>query len=142
MFTVGLIADRVKCFSIPSLFSDHVALGFQYSVPVTSSLRYTRLRINIPPKYCPNYIDYMTQQLPTFDMGSAENLYSSLVSTTHEFYKQFVSRPHLQRSRNAHSWTFDTRIQEAREQAEHDGHLFRTDSTPETLHRTRGPGTT
>lgn len=80
IITSGLVASQVKCFSIPTLFSDHVAIGLQYSLPLTPSPPHTRLRITIPPKYCPTYVSYISDLLPTFDLQSPENLYSSLVA--------------------------------------------------------------
>ncbi|KAG0728250.1 hypothetical protein GWK47_032886 [Chionoecetes opilio] len=49
----GLVASRVSCQSIPSPFSDHVALSLQYSLPTRPTLPHHRTRIAIPPKYFP-----------------------------------------------------------------------------------------
>jgi len=86
IITYGLVASHVSCSSIPSLFSDHIALGLQYSLPTQTSLPHQRARISIPPKYCPTYVSYITSLLPTFDLLSPENLYNSLVKATHDFF--------------------------------------------------------
>ena len=72
--------------------------------------------------------------LPTFDLSSPDQLYSDLVSATHDFHRLYVSRPHLQHRRAAHPWTLDACIQEAREKAERDGSLFQANPTPDLLH--------
>lgn len=59
------VASHIKCSSIPALFSDHIALALHYSLPVTSPRR-SRTHINIPPKYCPTCVSYMSSLLPTF----------------------------------------------------------------------------
>ncbi|KAK3893344.1 hypothetical protein Pcinc_002898 [Petrolisthes cinctipes] len=130
----GLIASQVKCFSVPDLFSDHIAHRFHYTLTAGSSASATRLRIAVPPKYCPTYILFMAHVFPTFDISSAEQLYSDLVSATHDFYRLYVSRPHLQHRHTAHSWTLDACIQEAKEEAERDGLLFQANPTPDLLH--------
>ncbi|ROT85799.1 hypothetical protein C7M84_006458 [Penaeus vannamei] len=79
IITYGLVASQVSCSSIPSLFSDHIALGLQYSLPTQTSLPHQRARISIPPKYCPTYVSYITSLPPTFDLLSLENFYNSLV---------------------------------------------------------------
>ena len=66
LLSAGLIASRVKCFAVPALFSDHIALNFNYSLPANIDNNDTRIRISVPPKYCPNYISYMTSKLPSF----------------------------------------------------------------------------
>ena len=114
------MASWVLCSSVPALFSDHVTLRFHYSMPVRPATPVTHSRIVVPPKYCPTYISYMARVLPIFDFSSPDQLYSDLVSATHDCYKLYVSRPHLQLRRAAHPWTFDARIQEAREEAERD----------------------
>ncbi|KAK3868772.1 hypothetical protein Pcinc_025810 [Petrolisthes cinctipes] len=92
----GLIASQLQCSFMPDSFSDHVALRFHYSIPAGSSVSATRLRIAVPPKYCPTYILFMVHLFPTFDISSPEKLYSDLVSATHDFYRIYVSRPLLQ----------------------------------------------
>ncbi|KAK3878768.1 hypothetical protein Pcinc_016579 [Petrolisthes cinctipes] len=111
----GLIASQVLCSSVPDLFSDHITLRFHYSLPAGLSGSATRLRIAEPPIYCPIYILFMAHVLSTLDISSAEQLYSALVSATQDFYRLYVSRPHLQDHLTAHSWMLDARIQEAKE---------------------------
>ncbi len=79
ILTSGLVASRVSCHSIPSLFSDHVALSLQYSLSTRPTLPHHRIHISIPPKYCPTYVSYISCLLPTFDFLSPDNLYNSLV---------------------------------------------------------------
>ena len=67
ILTSGLVESRVKCSSVPVLFSDHIALNLHYSITSEQSPRHARTRISIPPKYCPVYISYMTNLLPTFN---------------------------------------------------------------------------
>lgn len=83
--TFGLVEAHFNCTSIAALFSDHVALAIQYSIPARHTSPHHRPRINIPPKFCPNYIDYMTAVSPTFDKTSPEALYTSLVTETQSF---------------------------------------------------------
>ena len=134
VLTSGLVSSRVRCSSVPALFSDHVALLFHYSLPAVSPPPASRLRIAVPPKYCPTYISYMTRFLPTFACASPDQLYSSLVSATHDFYRLYVLRPHLQRRPAALSWSLDARLQDARDEAERVGLLFQADPSPELLH--------
>ncbi|MPC18493.1 hypothetical protein E2C01_011378 [Portunus trituberculatus] len=134
--TCGLVVTRVQCSSVPALFSDHVALEFHYTLPDTRpTLPVTRPRIALPPKYCPTYISYMSQMLPTFDLSSADQLYLDLVSATKDFYRLYVSRPHLQRRHTTRSWILDEHIQRAKEKAELDGLVFQANPTLEMLHR-------
>lgn len=133
IITFGLVASHVKCFPIRTLFSDHIALGLQYSLPSGPSLPHTRLRITIPPKYCPNYISYISSLLPTFDFQSPEKLYSSLVGSTHEFYHRYVTRPHVKRTRKASAWTLDQRILQAERKAVDDGIAFQQQPIPARL---------
>ena len=135
VLTAGLISCRVQCSSVPVLFSDHVALRFRYSLPAVSIPPVSRLRITVPPKYCPTYISYMTRVLPSFDCADADQLYTSLVSATHDFFRLYVSRPHLRRRPAALSWTLDARLQDARDEAERAGLLFQADPSPELLRR-------
>uniref|UniRef100_A0A0P4VPI3 Uncharacterized protein n=1 Tax=Scylla olivacea TaxID=85551 RepID=A0A0P4VPI3_SCYOL len=132
IITSGLVASHVKCFSIRTLL-DHIALGLQYSLPSGSSLPQTRLRITIPPKYCPNYISYISSLLPTFDFQSPENLYSSLVGSTHDFYTRYVTRPHVKRNREASAWTLDQRNLQAERKAVDKGLAFQGQPTPGRL---------
>ena len=137
IITSGLVAARVSCASIPALFSDHVALSFRYTVPVPQRSPHHRLRITIPPKYCPNYIAYVSTLLPTFDLMSPDELYSSLVDATHSFFTKYVLRPHLCRRGEASSWTLDERILQAERTALQDGLSFQADPTVANLHRYR-----
>lgn len=57
--TSGLVAAHFMCTYIMALFSDHIALSLQYTIPVSHTSSHQRLCINIPPKYCPNYIAYV-----------------------------------------------------------------------------------
>uniref|UniRef100_A0A0P4W4C6 Endonuclease/exonuclease/phosphatase domain-containing protein n=1 Tax=Scylla olivacea TaxID=85551 RepID=A0A0P4W4C6_SCYOL len=111
IFTSGLVASRVKCFSVPVLFSDHVALGLRYYVLATPTSSHARTCIRICPKYFPTYISYMTTLLPTFNSHSPDELYSSLVQSTHKFYSQYVTRPHLAQG---HLMTVCFRLREKR----------------------------
>lgn len=124
IITAGLVASRVKCSSIPALFSDHIALNLHYSLPATPTPKYSRSRIVIPPKYCPTYVSYISSLLPTFDLRSPEELYLSLVNSTHDFYTQYVSRPHIKRRPDSHTWTLDDRTKQAERQAVEDGLTF------------------
>ena len=135
ILTAGLVASRVQCSAVPALFSDHVALRFTYSLPANFTPPSSRSRIVVPPKYCPTYITYMTQMLPTFDISSPNQLYNDLVSNTHTFYRLYVSRPHIQARHAAHSWALDAHIQDAKEVAERDGLLFQANPTPDRLRR-------
>ena len=74
------------CSSMQALFCDHVALGLQYFLPSGPSLPQTRLRITISPKYFSNYVSYISSLQSTFDLQSPDDLYSSLVDSTHKFY--------------------------------------------------------
>jgi len=56
IITSGLVPSHARCSSIPTLFSDHVALGLQYSLPAGPSRAHNRTCITIPPKYCPAYV--------------------------------------------------------------------------------------
>ncbi|KAG7164024.1 putative RNA-directed DNA polymerase from mobile element jockey-like 53, partial [Homarus americanus] len=79
----GLVASHVRSSSIPTLFSDHVAIGLPTGPPPMQS----RNRIAIPPKYCLTYNSYMSNLLPTFDLKSPKKLFSSLslhLSATHQ----------------------------------------------------------
>lgn len=133
ILTAGLVAAQVRCSSIPALFSDHVALGFWYSVPTTHAAYNHRLRISIPPKYCPNYIAYMSSILPSFDLTSPEAFYSALVTATQDFFSRYVSRPHIQRRYNACPWTLDNRIRQAERTASEAGLLFQAAPTADHL---------
>ena len=131
----GLVASQVKCSSVPALFSDHMVLSVQHSLPATFSQMHTRTRIAIPPKYRPTYISYMTNHLPTFDLHCSEKLYSWLVTATHAFYTRYVSKPHLRRRPDAPNWTMDARIARAERKATEAGLDFQQQSTPDTLHQ-------
>ncbi|XP_050705772.1 uncharacterized protein LOC126991114, partial [Eriocheir sinensis] len=67
---------------------------------------HARTRIQIPPKHCPTSFSYMTTMLPTFNTCSSDELYSSLVKSTHDFYTRYVTRPHLTRLHNHDLATF------------------------------------
>ena len=133
IITSGLVASHVKCFSIRTLFSDHIALGLLYSLPSGPSPPHTRLRISIPPKYCPNYISYISSLLPVFDFQSPDSLYSSLVASTHEFYAKYVTRSHVTKSRGTYAWTLNQRILQAERKAVADGLAFQEQPTPARL---------
>ena len=134
IITSGLVASQVKCFSIRTLFSDHIGLGLQYFLPSRPFHPHTRLRITIPPKYCPNYISYISSLLPTFDVQSPENLYSSLVGSTHEFYTRYVTRPHIKRNREPSlPGLLSQRILQAERKAMDDGLAFQRQPTPARL---------
>jgi len=135
VITHGLVASNVECFSIPSLFSDHIALGLKYSLQDEPPPSHTRTRIIIPPKYCPNYISYITSLLPTFDMQSPDKLYSSLVSSTHDFHTRYVAKPHVKRRPDALAWTLDQRILQAERKTIADGLSFQRQPTPAHLHQ-------
>ena len=90
VLTAGLVSSRVQCSSVPSLFSDHVALLFRSSLPTVPTPPVSHLRITVPLKYCPTYVSYMARLLPAFDCASPDQLYSSLVSATHDFYRLCV----------------------------------------------------
>lgn len=77
----------------------------------------------------------MSQMLPTFDLSSADQLYLDLVSATNDFYRLYVSRPHLHRRRTARPWILDKHIQEAKEKTERDSLVFQANPTPELRHR-------
>ena len=133
VLTSGLVASRVSCHSIPSLFSDHIAVSLQYSLPTRPPLLHRRTRISIPPKYCPPYVSYISSLLPTFDFFSPDSLYTSLVKATHDFYNHYVLRPHIQRRPAAHAWTLDHRVAEAERTAADAGLAFQRQPTPERL---------
>ncbi|MPC48146.1 hypothetical protein E2C01_041913 [Portunus trituberculatus] len=97
ILTHGLVTFNVRCSSVPTLFSDHLALVLQYSLQSTFPPLHHRLRINIPPKYCPTYIYYMSSFFPTFNMTSPDRLYSSLVTSTQAFYDRYVRKSHIAR---------------------------------------------
>ena len=61
------------------LFSDHVTFGLCYTFPPTPSTIQANTCIKTPPRYCPTYISYMATMLPTFNIHSLDELYSSLV---------------------------------------------------------------
>ncbi|MPC53281.1 hypothetical protein E2C01_047170 [Portunus trituberculatus] len=90
----SLMAAHVSYTSIPALF-DHVALSFRYSLPFQHDQPHQRLRISIPPKYCLNYISYISALYPTFVQTTPKALYTSLVDATHAFYSQNVSRTRI-----------------------------------------------
>ena len=131
--TSGLVPSRVNCHSVHSLFSDHVALSLQYSLPAHAEHPYYRTRISIPPKYCPTYISYISRLMPTFDFFSPDNLLNSLVNATHDFYSRYVSRPHIQRRPVAHTWTLDQRIAQAERTATEVGLAFQRQPTSDRL---------
>jgi len=133
ILTYGLAASQVKCSSVPALFSDHLALSLQYSIPTVHSSAYQRTCISIPPKYCSNYISYITGLFFKLDLGSPEKLYSSLVSLTHEFYNHYVRRPNIKRQFGAHEWTLERRIKAAERQAVEDSLVYQRDPTPDNL---------
>ena len=135
ILTFGLVMSCIDCSSVPELFSDHIALRFSYSLPHVNLPSVSRLRITVPPKYCPTYISYMTQMLPTFNFYSCDRLYADLVSATQDFHRIYVSRPHIHRRPASNSWTLDARIQEKRVEAEQAGRLFQGNPSPESLHR-------
>lgn len=126
------MTSKVKCSSVPVLFSDHVALRLEYSLPAAPPPAHTRSRIVIPPKYCPTYVCYISSLLPTFNFNCPDKLYSSLVTSTHNFYTRYVSRPHISRRPEASRWTLDNRIQEAERMVLEEGHNFQRRPTPET----------
>ena len=133
IFTSGLVASRVECFSIPVLFSDHVAIGLHYSIPATPLSSYGRTCIRISPKYCPTYISYMTTLLPTFNSHSPDELYSSLVKSTHDFYTQYVTRPHLARRPGPRTGSLHDRVLHAERKAVEHGLAFQRHPTPAHL---------
>ncbi|XP_076044779.1 uncharacterized protein LOC143027381 [Oratosquilla oratoria] len=133
IFTSGLVASRVECFPIPVLFSDHIALGLHYTVPATPSSSYARTCIRIPPKYCPTYISYMTTLLPTFNIHSPDELYSSLVKSTHNFYTRYVTRPHLTRSPRPRTTSLNDRVLQAERKAMEHGLTFQRQPSPAHL---------
>ena len=137
VLTCGLVPSQVKCASVPSLFSDHVALSLHYSLPASPPPGHTRTRISVPPKYRPTYITYITNLLPTFDFHCPEKLYSSLVDATHAFYTHYVVKPHVKRRAGACSWTPDARVAQAEGRAMEDGLAFMRQPGPETLRRYR-----
>lgn len=92
ILTSGLVASRVKCSSVPVLFSDHIALSFHYSLPATSPSSYTRTCTKIPPKYYPTYISFISSLLPTFNLQCPEELYTSLVKSTHDYYTRYITK--------------------------------------------------
>ncbi|MPC49119.1 hypothetical protein E2C01_042912 [Portunus trituberculatus] len=128
IITCSLVASRVTCFSIQALFSDHIALDLQYSLPSGPPLPDTRLRITIPPNL-----------MPTFDFQSPEKLYFSLVGSTHEFYTRYMTRPHVKGHREAYLWTSDQRVLLAERKAVEDGLAFQRQLTPAHLTATSGP---
>ena len=133
ILTHGLVESNVRCSSVPTLFSDHLALAFQYSLPAINAPLHRRLRINIPPKYCPNYISYMSSVSPSFNLTSPDQLYSSLVASTHAFYNRYVRRPHIKRHSETPAWTLDHRIILAERKAKADGLSFQSHPSPERL---------
>ncbi|XP_064106860.1 uncharacterized protein LOC135215837 [Macrobrachium nipponense] len=133
ILTSGLVASHVSCHSVPSLFSDHVALCLQYTIQTHPSDPYHRTRITIPPKYCPTYVSYISSVLPTFDKHSPEHLYNSLVKATHDFYQLYIVRPHIKSHLVAHAWTLDQRIMQAERVAADAGLAFQTQPTPNHL---------
>ncbi len=74
VLTSGLVTCRIQCSSVPALFSDHISLRFCYSLPSVPTNSDSRFRINVPPKYCPTFISYITQMLPTFNVTSPSQL--------------------------------------------------------------------
>lgn len=134
IFTKGLVASRVKCFPIHALFSDHIAIGLHYSVSATPLTTVTRNRITIPPKYCPTYISYMATMLPTSNMQSPDEFYSSLVKYTQEFYTRYVTRPHLPRRQGTHATgRLEDRVIQAERKAVEHGIAFQAQPTPAHL---------
>lgn len=99
-FSRGLACGTAafQCSSVPALFSDSVALWFCCSPPSVPTIS--------APKYCPTFISCTTHMLPVFNVTSPDQLYSNLVSATHDFHRLHVSRPHLQRLLAAHSLDF------------------------------------
>ncbi|XP_066974195.1 uncharacterized protein [Macrobrachium rosenbergii] len=133
ILTCGLVPSRVQCTTVPTLFSDHVGLSIQYSLPAAPTPIYSRAYIIIPPKYTPMYISYITNLLPTFDLHCPEKLYSSLVSATHDFHTRYIRKPHIRHRANA--MTLDNRISQAEKKAMDDGFVFMRQPSPETLHQ-------
>ena len=122
-------------FSIQALFSDHVALGVQYSLPSGPSLPQTRLRITILPKYCSNYVSCISSLQSTYDLQSPDNLYFSLVDSTHKFYTLYVTRPHVRRHLEAHVLNLGQRILLEDRKAVKDSRTFQQQPTPARLHQ-------
>lgn len=135
ILTHGLVASSVRCSSVPTLFSDHLALTLHYSLPAAPPHLHRRTRINIPPKYCPTYISYMSSLLPTFNLTSPDQLYSSIVTSTHAFYDRYVRRPHIKRRTDTPAWTLDHRIAQAERKAKEDGLSFQSHPSPESLQK-------
>lgn len=134
IITHGLVALQVKRSSITSLFSDHIALSLKYTVPRSApSPPHTRLRITIPPKYCPTYVAYISRILLICNTHTPENLYSSLVTLTHDFYTRYVMRPHIKSRYNAQHWTLERRILQAERKSMQDGLAFQSGPTPDSL---------
>jgi len=73
----------------------------------------------------------MSTLLPTFDLESPEKLYSSLVSSTHDFFTRYVIKSHSK----ALSWTLDSCIIQAERKAVEDGLTCQRQPTPDTLHQ-------
>ncbi|XP_064110238.1 uncharacterized protein LOC135218023 [Macrobrachium nipponense] len=133
ILTCGLVPSLVNCVTFPTLFSDHIGLSIQYSLPATHTPIHNCTCITIPPKYQPTYISYMTNLRPTFDLHCPEKLYSLLVSTTHAFHTQYIRKPHIRHRVGA--MTLDNRISQAEKKAMDDGLAFMRQPSPETLHQ-------
>ena len=113
----GLVASKVKCSSVPTLFSDHLAFVLQYSLPATHPHLHRRTRINILSKYCPTYISCMLSLLPIFNLTSPDLLYWSIVASTHVFFDRYI-RKHRTK---AQAWILDHHIAQAENKAKEDG---------------------
>ena len=133
ILTHGLVPTNVKCFSVPVLFSDHLALGLRYSVPVMSSPAYRRTRVSIPPKYSPNYVSFVSAHLHEFNVESPEKLYNSLVTCTHNFFDRYVRRPNIKRQTRVQPWMLNDRVLAAERQTEADGLAYQRSPNPDTL---------
>ncbi|KAK4325128.1 hypothetical protein Pmani_004282 [Petrolisthes manimaculis] len=64
-------------------------------------------------------------------------LYNSLVKATHDFYGQYVTRPHMQRRPVTHAWTLDNRLTQAERMVKDAGLGFQRQPTADQLPQNR-----
>lgn len=77
----------------------------------------------------------MTDLLPTYNFESPEELYTSLVKATHDFYTLYVNRRHITRRPGTHTRTLKEYVLQAEKKAMEDGRVFQTNPTPDHLRK-------
>ncbi|KAK7024325.1 hypothetical protein SK128_024456, partial [Halocaridina rubra] len=89
--------------------------------------------LSIPLKYCLMYISFISAFIPNFHCGSPEQLYSSIVRSTHDFFNQYVCRSNIKRQTRHHTWPLDRCTMEAERRAVEASLVCQKSPTLETL---------